>query len=163
LQKLFFDKPESVTNAIRQGKKLVVYAVGDDKSTISAISEIIVKKLPNPTKNYDIIEPAVKYINDHYNRDIKLDGLATLCDVSKSYLCRLFHARYGTGVTEYAIGVKMEHACKLLVETDNTVVSVAFEVGYSDCGYFNRLFKKKFGVTPLEYRENPAFCYVDAL
>ena len=113
------------------------------------------QKLPDFVKNNDITTPAIKYINENLNKELKLDTLADKCDVSKSYLCRLFAEKYGIGVNAYIIKLRMRKACKLLTETSAPVVNVAFDVGYHDCGYFHKLFKKHVGCTPLQYRENP--------
>ena len=162
MEKIFLTRPDEVFEAIAKRKKMAIFEVDDDGNPILPISEINVKKIEILPKNREIIRPALKYVHEHYNKEIRLDMLAGLCDVSKSYFCRLFKEAYGIGVAAYVINLRMDEACRLLEKTDNSVVSIAFEVGYVDCGYFNKLFKKHVGCTPLEYRRKPRFVFRDA-
>ncbi len=162
MEKIFLSSPKEVLAAIEKEKKLAIFEVDDDGKPIFPISEINVKKIGILPKNREIIKPAVKYVHEHFNKEIRLDMLAGLCDVSKSYFCRLFKEAYGIGVAAYVIKLRMDEACRLLEKTDSSVVAIAFEVGYVDCGYFNKLFKKNVGCTPLEYRRQPRFVFIDA-
>ena len=155
MEELYLVSPKAVRSALEKGKKLMIFEVDEGKNPILALSEIDVKKQEVLPKNRDIIKPALGYVRERYNKPIRLDALADLCDVSKSYFCRVFKETMGVGVSEYVITLRMAEAQKLLKNTDMTVVAVAVEVGYVDCGYFNKLFKKRFGVTPLEYRNAP--------
>ena len=152
MEKFFFDKPKEVFDRLNKGKKLVVFEVDDAQNPIVIVSEIKnwenVKKL----KNYGVIDPAVKYMEEKYDKEIRLAKLASLCDLSTSYFCRKFKETTGMGVNDYLLHKRMDEACRLLRDTDTTVVGIAYEVGYTDCGYFNKIFKKRFSITPLEYR-----------
>ncbi len=161
---IILDSPENVFSALSNGKKLAIFAVDDHENPIFRVSGIFSQKSQEAQKNFtseDITFHAVKYIKENYNKSIKLDYLAGICDVSKSYLCRLFKDKYGKGVTEYLIDYRIERAKKMLSGSNSSVVIIALEVGYADCGYFNRLFKKRTGVTPLEYRKNPSVVDID--
>lgn len=155
VEKLYLANPMAVQEALAKGRKLVVFEVDEKGNPILPVSEINVKKMDDLPKNRDIIQPALEYVDERYDRPVRLDTLADLCDVSKSYLCRVFKETVGMGVSEYVTERRMREAQKLLRDTDMTVVIIAMEVGYVDCGYFNKLFKKRYGVTPLEYRRLP--------
>ena len=157
MDKLILESPFAVADALAKGKKLMIFAVDDEEKPILPLSGISVKKTDVLPKNRDVVKPALKYVTERYKKPIRLDTLADLCDVSKSYFCRMFKETVGVGVGEYVIRLRMEEACRLLETTDMTVVAVAVDVGYVDCGYFNKLFKKRFGLTPLEYRAAPKF------
>lgn len=151
-----YANPEKLYSAIKEGKKLAIFTVDEGKNAISFLSDVNFQKSQDLQKivpDDDRILPAVKYISENYKKEIKLDFLADLCDVSKCYLCRLFQARFHMGVTEYVLALRINAACDMLVKTNSTVVSIAFDLGYADCTYFNRLFKKKTGLTPLGYRK----------
>lgn len=156
MRKLIFEDPESLFNALSSGKKIAVFETDDKGNAINLISELTIKNFEISSSNDDVLKMAVLYINQYYTKDFRLDALARLCDISKSYLCKLFKQKYGKGITEYITELRLHKACVLLEKTDHTVVSIANDTGYVDCGYFNRLFKKHFGVTPLEYRKNPS-------
>ncbi len=156
MRKLIFEDPESLFNALASEKKIAVFETDDKGNAINLISELTIKNFEISSSNDDVLKMAVLYINQYYTKDFRLDALARLCDISKSYLCKLFKQKYGKGITEYITELRLHKACVLLEKTDHTVVSIANDTGYVDCGYFNRLFKKHFGVTPLEYRKNPS-------
>lgn len=155
MDKIVLQSPSSVLDAVAKGKKMMIFEVDDEKNPIFPVSEIIVKKTDVLPKTRDVVKPAVKYVQERYKKPVRLDTLADLCDVSKSYFCRVFKESMGMGVGEYVIRLRMAEACRLLENTDMSVVAVSVEVGYVDCGYFNKLFKKRFGVTPLQYRRSP--------
>lgn len=156
MRKLIFEDPESLFNALASEKKIAVFETDDKGNAINLISALTIKNFEISSSNDDVLKMAVLYINQYYTKDFRLDALARLCDISKSYLCKLFKQKYGKGITEYITELRLHKACVLLEKTDHTVVSIANDAGYVDCGYFNRLFKKHFGVTPLEYRKNPS-------
>ena len=157
MKKIFFESPNAIFDALDCGKKLMIFEVDAAEKPISPLSAVKVEKIENLPKNRDIIQPAIRYVDEHFDKEIRLDALAKMCDLSKSYFCRVFKDACGTSVTEYVIARRIREACRLLATTDESVVSVAVEVGYVDCGYFNKLFKKHVGCTPLSYRKNPYY------
>ena len=160
MKKIIFEQHEKIISALERNKKLMIFEVNAENKPITALSELKLRNFEITAKNGDIIKPAINYINQYYTKEVHLDMLASLCDISKSYLCKLFNKRYGKGVTRYITELRLEKACMLLEKTENSVVGIALDVGYVDCGYFNKLFKKYVGCTPLEYRNNPHNVYL---
>lgn len=158
----FFDNSETnnivlsnakiVLDALEGGQKIAVFALDDNEKPKNKLCDIFYRVSINYGKIPDVLEPALKYLNANYNKDIKLSYLSDLCDVSPSYFSRLFSKSFGAGLTSYVTDLRLDNACRLLKTTRRSVVSIACEVGYVDCGYFYKLFKKKYGCTPLEYR-----------
>lgn len=159
MKKIFFEQHDKIISALERNKNLIIFEVDAENKPITAISRLKMRNFEITAKNCDIIKPAINYINQYYTKEVHLDMLANLCDISKSYLCKLFNERYGKGITRYITELRLEKACLLLEQTENTVVGIALDVGYVDCGYFNKLFKKYVGCTPLEYRKTPRNIY----
>ena len=155
MEKTIFERPFDVVNALSKGKKTAIFEVDKDGNPIFCLSAVKMQKAENFAKKSEIIKPALTYIRDKFNRELRLDTLADMCGLSKSYFCRLFKNEMGVGVTEYIIKKRLDEACRLLETGDDSVVVIALKVGYVDCGYFNKLFKKHLGCTPLEYRNRP--------
>jgi two-component system response regulator YesN len=94
----------------------------------------------------------MSHIEAHFFRKIPLEELARLINISTDYLEHLFKQETGTNCKEYIIQVRMRRAGDLLRNTDYTVDELSRQVGYDNPNYVSSLFKKKRGLTPLEYR-----------
>ena len=81
MKKIVFTRPNAVIERLEKQKKLVIFEVDEEENPILPISEINVKNIDILPKNREIIGPALKYVNEHYNREIRLDMLSGLCDV----------------------------------------------------------------------------------
>ena len=145
---------KKVVDAVKEGKKIAVFVVDNAGKPQKMLSELSLRFFTENEEKNDLVAPAVKYLKTNFQKDVKLSHLADLCDLSPSYFSRLFNKSVGKSVSEYVKSLRLQRACDLLVSTDHTVVGIAAEVGYVDCGYFCKLFKKQFACTPLEYRKN---------
>jgi len=94
------------------------------------------------------------YIDNNFSNEIKLGELAELAGMTKTAFCRFFKLRTGRSVIDYLLGVRLGHASRLLLNTTNSIIEIAFECGFNNQSNFNRIFRKKKGVTPKEFREN---------
>lgn len=146
--------PKKVVDALSEGQKTAVFVVDIDGKPQKMLSEIRISFFADIEEKNDLVSPAIRYLKTNFHKDAKLSVLASLCDLSPSYFSRLFNKSAGKSVTEYVKSLRLQKACELLLSTDRSVVSIAAEVGYVDCGYFCKLFKKQFACTPLEYRKN---------
>ncbi|MBO4459557.1 MAG: response regulator [Clostridiales bacterium] len=104
-------------------------------------------------KGNDIIDNAVKYINEHYaDEDISLDSVAEEINISANYLSALFSNKVGLSFVEYITKKRMARAKILLRNTSKRSGEIANEIGYKDPRYFSFVFKKNQGCTPSQYR-----------
>ena len=104
-------------------------------------------------RNNDIIDSAMRYIDNHYSDDdISLDSVAIASNISANYLSAMFSQKVGLSFVEYVTKKRMEKAKQLLRRTDKKAGEIAGEVGYKDPRYFSFVFKKKMGCTPSQYR-----------
>ncbi|NDL67009.1 PocR ligand-binding domain-containing protein [Anaerotalea alkaliphila] len=102
---------------------------------------------------HPLLKPAIKEIHTHRDRNIPLTDLAALCKVSPGYFSRLFSKELGESYSDYISNLKIKWATKLLLETDLSVTEISEALGFGECGYFIKKFKKSEGVTPLVYRK----------
>ncbi len=152
MQIIELENPKNVLNALAEGKKLAIFEVDEQKNAQIPLSDINFRVLQNSEKTDNLITPALNFIEANYNKDIKLTALAALCDISPSYFSRLFSAATGCSISAYVTEKRLNKACELLVLTSRSIVEIACSVGYVDCGYFYKLFKKSYGCTPVAYR-----------
>lgn len=99
------------------------------------------------------ITQIARYITMNYREDITLERLSQRFFISPFYLSRMFKKLTGTGLVEYLQLVRMREAQRLLKETDEKVISIAEQVGYTSVAHFNRLFKKSTLCTPRQFRK----------
>lgn len=93
------------------------------------------------------------YVQEHVYETVKVNDIADFTGNNVSYLCRTFKKDTGKTLNDYINEVKLEEAKKLLSSTEKSIVDIAVALGYSSQPYFTTLFKKRTGMTPVEYRE----------
>lgn len=98
------------------------------------------------------IRKALEYIEANYARRISIAELAALANLSEPYFCQVFKAETGKSILTYLNGIRMQRAYELLAGGNYLVKQAASEVGIHDPFYFNRLFRKHFGISPKEVK-----------
>ena len=101
----------------------------------------------------EIIWKIASYINDCYNQKINLKELAGLSGYSSSRFSHLFFKVTGTSPIAYQRNIQLQHASELLIDSFDSIKSIALICGFEDSLYFSKVFKKKFGLSPSEYRK----------
>lgn len=99
------------------------------------------------------LERSLRYIHSSYSKDIGVNDLAAMENMSYFSYIKLFSARMGVPPATYIIKLRMNTACDILVNTDMSIKQVGIAVGYRDSHFFSRVFKKHTGVSPKAYRE----------
>ncbi|WP_421772953.1 GlxA family transcriptional regulator [Gracilimonas sp.] len=101
----------------------------------------------------DKVKKAQKFIEDHFEKMIRVDDLADQFAMSRRTLERRFKKATSNTITEYIQRVKVEAAKKSLESSRKNVTEVMYDVGYSDTKSFRDLFRRITGLTPIEYRD----------
>lgn len=97
---------------------------------------------------------AAQFLENNFVRsDFTVETLCSLLYVSHSALCKGFREEYGITPLKYLIQLRMTHASKLLSESDISVKDIANLSGYKDDVHFMKTFKKYYGITATEYRQ----------
>lgn len=99
------------------------------------------------------VEKTLQYIHAHIGEKITLAQLAKHVNFNETYLCTVFRARTGTSIVNYINQTKMEKAAECLRSGDVLLKTLAADLGFSDQFYFNKLFRKYYGISPTEYRK----------
>lgn len=95
----------------------------------------------------------LNYLNNNYTKKISLSDISTHVSMNDKYLCRIFKEDTKMSIIQYLNQLKITHAAELLQNTDMRIKEVADAVGITDPFYFNRLFKKHFGVSPSVFQK----------
>lgn len=94
------------------------------------------------------------YINENYMYDIKLKDLATIANMSDCAFSRFFKIHTGRTLSDYIIDIRLGYATRMLIDTTQSISEISFQCGYNNISNFNRIFKRKRGCSPSEYRAN---------
>ncbi len=103
--------------------------------------------------SYEKIKHSIRYINANYTADIKIPELAKMELLSVSYYKALFKNTMGISPGQYIIQLRIDAACDLLSTSEYSIAQIASMLGFKDCYFFSRLFKKRMNQSPLKYRK----------
>ncbi len=93
------------------------------------------------------------YIDDNFMDEIKLKTLSDIACMSENAFSRFFKMHTGRTISDYIIDIRLGNAARMLVDTNKTVSDISFLCGYNNLSNFNRVFKRKKGCSPTEFRE----------
>jgi len=128
---------ESIHNAVVNHRSLINK---NDEQWI--ITPVIEKKMA----------AAVSYIKENYRFDISREGLANMLEINSDNLGRYFRLYTGEKFGDYINRLRVEEAAKKLRETNESVINIAFSVGFENISTFNKVFIKCIKTTPTNYR-----------
>lgn len=100
----------------------------------------------------DRIKQMLQFIHHHYPEEITLAMIADSANVSKSEAIRTFKNYVGMTPISYLIDYRLERTVHNLLTTDLPVCQIAMDCGFDSVSYFNKLFKRKLNITPLQFR-----------
>ncbi len=100
------------------------------------------------------IEQVLRYIRENFTEDISREGLAAMVDIHPDTLGRFFKIYANMRIGDYINELRINAATRKLLESDATIITIAFEAGFDSLRTFNRVFRKIMKMTPEEYRKN---------
>ena len=110
----------------------------------------------NETASYHSrrIEKTLEYMNKNFDKPVSLAEVAKIANMSDVSFSRFFKQRTGNTFVESQTQIRLGHASRLMIETTHSVAEIAYKCGFNNISNFNRIFKKKKGCTPKEFRES---------
>ncbi len=100
------------------------------------------------------IETVYNYIKENYDKNLKLEDAAQMVNMSVASFCRFIKKRTGKTYVDFVLSHRIGIAAQELLETNKSISEICFESGFNNISNFNRIFKKKKGCTPTDYRKN---------
>ncbi len=100
------------------------------------------------------VQKVKSYIEQNYKHEIRLKTLADIAGMSSSAFSRFFKLHTGRNLSEYIIDQRLGYASRLLVDSTNSIAEICYQCGFNNLSNFNRIFKKRKGCSPSEFREN---------
>jgi len=125
--------------------------IGKSESSIQLASEdYLTKKFKTGNNRIATIH---EYLMKNYREEVDLKQLSTLVNMAEGSLCRFFKLNMGKTVFEYLNQIRIEFACKLLMDINLSILEVCMDSGFNNLSHFNKQFRKITGVPPTEYRK----------
>ena len=100
------------------------------------------------------IEKTLEYMNKNFDKQISLSEVAKIANMSDVSFSRFFKQRTVNTFVDSQTQIRLGHASRLMIETTQSVAEIAYKCGFNNISNFNRIFKKKKGCTPKEFRES---------
>lgn len=110
------------------------------------------KQVMNPAQSR--LQQMISFIQNHYSDPIALADIARAANISQSEAARCFKKYLGTAPVNYLIQYRLEAAKEKLQTSSLSVTDVAIQCGFESVSYFDRVFRKKYWLTPKEFRSN---------
>ncbi|MFE5319394.1 AraC family transcriptional regulator [Paenibacillus sp. NPDC056579] len=158
--KQYFQSIINEKNANNRGKQytlrgylelIVGYIISASDASLAKPDKPKNMKLDN--KNDNRVEIVLAHMLNHYKENITIEEMSRMVNLSSASLRRLFKRHTGKSPSDFLIELKMVVAAKRILETDERISDIAYEVGIKDPNYFSRIFKKYYRVTPVSYRQ----------
>lgn len=100
------------------------------------------------------ISRVYQFLMQNFHRDIELQEVADLCNMTPNAFCRFCKTRTQKSLTQFLNELRIGHASKLLQNENYSIADVCYECGYNNLTNFNKFFKVIQQTTPSEYRKN---------
>ena len=98
------------------------------------------------------INEILMYIESRYQEDISIDEIASVCNLDKNHVSKMFKSAMGIGLKSYIIRLRINKACEMMKGTNLTIGEIAGMTGHSSLFGFSRSFKSVMGVSPKQWR-----------
>ena len=102
-----------------------------------------------------------KYVYENFDKPLSLDILGEAVHLHPAYLSKIFKEETNINLSNYITDIRMQKAAELLEQTGLKVNEIMYLTGYRKSQHFTKLFKEKFGVTPMEYRRKKQISTVE--
>lgn len=127
------------------------------KAAVLQIVFLLIRKYPSmeavSSPDRERLKEVLQEIQEKSSENLSVADMAEFCGWSSSHFMRWFKKMTGDSFTSYVNDRRLAEAAEALRQTDDKILTISEEAGFTNLSNFNRQFKKRYGVTPREYRE----------
>lgn len=158
---------DALTDSIRKTMTKLIAALSDETDTyrLAAVSALFsafnklrmnIKNDPAQADNEEesLVAHVAAFIEQNYYMDIDMNMICSHTHYSRSYLSRAFKSEMNVTIQDFLCETRISKARNLLLETSLSIQEVAISAGFQDSLYFSKIFRKKTGYAPREYRNH---------
>jgi YesN/AraC family two-component response regulator len=146
---------ELIIQAFRSGVQDFLkkpFALEDLEAALARVDPRVQTRRPGDRPQPDAaIERVIAFIGEHYGERLSLSEVAGLAAMSRWHFCRMFRAATGQSFGHYVRELRLARAKELLTTTGLSLTEVALEVGFYDLPHFDKVFRRRFGISPTEF------------
>lgn len=95
-----------------------------------------------------------EFLMKNYRETVDLEEVAEVVHMAPASVCRFFKSSTGLTIFEYLNKIKIDYSCKLLLNTDLSIVDISYDCGFNNLSHFNKQFRKFLGQTPSQFRKH---------
>ena len=111
------------------------------------------RKIPGLRRSNNRLQNCLDIIHANYQEHLTLEQLADICNLSPSYLTKLFKENFKVTPIQYLIRYRIDMACHMLLQGNLHIEEIALATGFNSANYFSRIFKSIVGVSPKSYQK----------
>jgi AraC family transcriptional regulator of arabinose operon len=131
----------------------VLYANISLKHFLASVKYLPVYRSVNKDISFNKLGKAISLMKSNLNKRITLRDIAITCNCSEANVSKIFRESLKSAPIDYFIHLKIQEACKILLNTDLRIKEISLKLGYEDQYYFSRIFTKHVGLSPSLYRK----------
>ncbi|WP_295736473.1 AraC family transcriptional regulator [uncultured Oscillibacter sp.] len=157
-------RPKSITQAVPVRDAMLYIADHSSASTLCLIGHLCLfldaliqssstrREIRSSRLQDFYIQEAVTFMEHNYQRELTVEEIADVCKLNRSYFSKLFRDTMGCPPQEFLIRLRLARAAELMRTTKSSIGVIAAACGYPNQLHFSRAFKKRYGVSPREWR-----------
>lgn len=155
---LYIKNAENCLNSIQKiSEEFAVQKIFYQERGSALLKDLLVElyrhSIANTSHSGTTISKVMEYIQNNYNQPITNELLSSISGYHQYHLNRLFMKHVGTSVHKYVLNIRINEAKKLLLTTEQSLSSIAEQVGFNNNTHFSNYFKQVIGISPLKFRK----------
>jgi AraC-like DNA-binding protein len=123
-------------------------------SDISILSDSTFCRSEQYSYNSRRVEKTMIYMNQNFDKQISLSEVAREANMTQAAFSRFFKMKTGKNYIDSLNEIRLGHAARMLIDTNRSIAEIAYHCGFNNISNFNRIFKKKKGITPKAFKES---------
>lgn len=148
----YFLSEKELDEAITKIPEISGELISAHVNILIVIAEFLTRSNLVSARSKDRAQNIMNFISAHFTENLSVNKIAEKHDCSRATAMNCFKSEYGITINDFLIKKKIEYSKNLLLNSSDSIKTIAALCGYDDQNYFSRLFKEKEGVTPGEYR-----------